>query len=95
MSKSIKDWLDEGEQIYGAAMNEYQALEGQIMELEQKLAIKREEVNVIAEKLGKAPIETSRRQLNAEIIDRGSPNSVPNSPNTIARALTGRGFGRT
>ena len=93
MSKSIKDWLDEGEQIYGAAMSEYQQLEGQIMDLEQKLAIKREEVNVIADKLGKPPVEQSRR-MNAEIIDRGSPNSVPNSPNTIARALTGRGFGR-
>jgi hypothetical protein len=94
MSKSIKDWLDEGEQIYGGAMNEYQQLEGQILDLEQKLAIKREEVNVIAEKLGKPPIETTSRRLNAEIIDRGAPNSVPNSPNTIARALTGRGFGR-
>lgn len=93
MSKSIKDWLAEGEQIYGASMDEYQQLEAQIMELEQKLAVKREEANVIAEKLGKPPIETSRR-LNAEIIDRGAPNSVPNSPNTIARALTGRGFGR-
>lgn len=93
MSKSIKDWLAEGEQIYGAALDEYQQLETQLMELEQKLALKREEVNVIAEKLGKPPIEASRR-LSAEIVERGQPNSVPNSPNTIARALTGRGFGR-
>ena len=93
VSKSIKDWLNEGEGIYTAAMDEYQALEAQIMDLEGKLAVKREEVNVIADKLGKPPVEASRR-LSAEIVDRGSPNSVPNSPSTIARALTGRGFGR-
>lgn len=93
MSKSIKDWLAEGEQIYGAALDEYQQLETQLMEMEQRLAMKREEVNVIAEKLGKAPVEASRR-LSAEILDRGAPNSAPNNPNSIARALTGRGFGR-
>lgn len=94
MSKSIKDWLAEGEQIYGAALDEYQQLETQLMEMEQRLALKREEVNVIAEKLGKPPVEVSRR-LSAEIVDRGAPNSAPNSPNSIARALTGgRSFGR-
>lgn len=93
MSKSIKDWLAEGEQIYGAALDEYQALESQLMEIEQRLAMKREEVNVIADKLSKPPVEASRR-LSAEIIERGAPNSVPNSPNSIARALTGRNFGR-
>ena len=93
MSKSIKDWLAEGESIYDAAMEEYQALETQIIEMEQRLALKREEVNIIAEKLSKPTIEASRR-LSAEIIERGQPNSVPNSPNTIARALQGRGFGR-
>lgn len=93
MSKSIKDWLAEGESIYDAAMEEYQALETQIMEMEQRLALKREEVNIIAEKLGKAPVDSNRR-LSAEIIERGHPNSVPNSPSTIARALQGRGLGR-
>jgi hypothetical protein len=93
VSKSIKDWLAEGEQIFGAALDEYQTMESQIIELEQRLAIKREEVNVLAEKLGKPPLEASRR-LTAEIVERGQPNSVPNSPSTIARALTGRGFGR-
>jgi hypothetical protein len=93
VSKSIKDWLAEGESIYTAAMDEYQQLEAQIMDLEARLAAKRDEVNVIAEKLGKGPVETNRR-LSAEIVDRGTPNSVPNSPSTIARALQGRGFGR-
>lgn len=93
MSKSIKDWLAEGEQIYGAAIDEYQQLETQLIEMEQRLAMKREEVNVIAERLGKPPLETSRR-LSAEIIDRGQPGSQPSSQASIARALTGRGFGR-
>lgn len=93
MSKSIKDWLAEGENIYNAAMDEYQALESQIIEMEQRLALKREEVNIIAEKLSKPTVEGSRR-LSAEIVERGHPNSVPNSPSTIARALQGRGLGR-
>lgn len=92
MSKSFKDWLNEGEALYNAALGEYQSLENQIIDLEQKLAIKRDEVNEIAKVIGKEAVEASRR-LSAEIVERGQPNSVPNSPNTIARALTGRGFG--
>lgn len=90
--KSIKDWLAEGESIYDAALREHQELENQIIELEQRLAVKRDEVNQIAEKLNKPPLEPSRR-LSAEIVDRGQAGAVPNSPNTIARALTGRAFG--
>jgi hypothetical protein len=93
MAKSIKDWLSEGESIYDSAMREYQELEAQILDLEQKLAVKRDEVNLIAEKLGKPAIESSKR-LSAEIVERGSGNAVPNSRDTIAKALTGRGFGR-
>jgi hypothetical protein len=93
MGKSIKEWLQEGEGIYESAMREYQELEAQIFDLEQRLAAKREEVNMIAEKLGKTPVESSKR-LSAEIVERGQNNSVANSPSTIAKALTGRGFGR-
>lgn len=93
VSKSIKDWLAEGESIYDAALEEYQSLEAQIIEMEQRLALKREEVNIIAEKLGKPHVDASRR-LSAEIVERGHPNSVPNSQATIARALQGRGLGR-
>ena len=42
---------------------------------------------------GKPPVETNRR-LTAQLIDDHSSGSVPNSPATIARALTGRGLGR-
>lgn len=93
MSKSLKDWLTEGESLYQGALQEYQALERQIEELEQKLLVKKDEVNQIASVIGKPPVETSRR-LSAQLVDDHGPSSVPNSPATIARALTGRGLGR-
>ena len=93
MSKSLQDWLSEGEQLYNAALSEYQQLEAQLDELENRLAAKKQELNQIAQVVGKPPVESSRR-LTAELIDPHSPNSVPNSPATIARALTGRGLGR-
>lgn len=93
MTKSFKDWLGEGEQLYSSSLQEYQDLETQIQQLEQRLAVKKEEVNQIAIVVGKPPVESSRR-LSAELIDNHGPASVPNSPATIARALTGRGLGR-
>jgi hypothetical protein len=93
VTKSLKEWLAEGEQLYGAAMREYQELESQIDELERKLMAKKEEVNQIADVIGKPPVESSRR-LSAQLVEEHAPNSVPNSPATIARALTGRGLGR-
>jgi hypothetical protein len=93
VSKSLKDWLTEGESLYQGALQEYQALERQIEELEQKLLVKKDEVNQIASVIGKPPVETSRR-LSAQLVDDHGPSSVPNSPATIARALTGRGLGR-
>ena len=90
--KSLKDWLSEGETLYSEAMSEYQQLESQIEELERKLAVKKDELNQIAGVIGKPPVETNRR-LTAQLIDDHGPSSVPNSPATIARALTGRGLG--
>jgi hypothetical protein len=90
--KSFKDWLSEGETLYADAMSEYQSLEHQIEELERKLAVKKDELNQIAAVVGKPPVETNRR-LTAQLIDDHGPSSVPNSPATIARALTGRGLG--
>ena len=90
--KTFKDWIGEGDTLYGQAMQEYQALESQIEELEQKLAIKKDEVNQIAAVINKPPVESSRR-LTAQLVDDHGPSSVPNSPAAIARALTGRGLG--
>ena len=91
--KSFKDWLAEGEQLYAATLKEYQAIEAQLDEMEAKLAAKKNEVNQIAQVMGKPPVESNRR-LTAQLVEEHGPNSVPNSPATIARALTGRGLGR-
>jgi len=93
VTKSFKDWLGEGEQLYNSTLAEFQQLENQLVELEQRLAAKKAEVNQIAQVIGKPPVESSRR-LSAELVDANHPSNVPNSPATIARALTGRGLGR-
>ena len=94
MSKSLNEWLQEGEQIYNATLAEYQQLEQQLEELEGKLAAKRVELNQIAQVVGKVPMDSSPRRLNAQLVEEHGPNSVPNSQASIARALTGRGLGR-
>jgi len=93
MSKSIEDWIKEGEELYSGAMNEYRGIEQQLEQLEQQLAAKQLEVNRIAAVIGKPPIEQNRR-LTAQLVSDHGPNSVPNSPATIARALSGRGLNR-
>jgi hypothetical protein len=93
VTKSFKDWISEGESLYNAALKEYQSIEQQLDDLEAKLAAKKAEVNQIAQVIGKPPVETNRR-LTAQLVEEHGPNSVPNSPATIARALTGRGLGR-
>lgn len=93
MSKSFSDWLKEGEDLYNQALNEYQSIEAQLDELEVQLAAKKNELNQIAQMIGKPPVEGQRR-LTAQLVDDTGPSSVPNSPATIARALTGRNLGR-
>jgi hypothetical protein len=93
VSKSLNDWLKEGEDLYAEAMKEYQSIEAQLDELEVKLAAKKNELNQIAQVIGKPPVEGNRR-LTAQLVDETGPSSVPNSPATIARAITGRGLGR-
>ena len=89
MSKTLREWLQEGEELYEAALREYQELEAQLDELEVRLSVKKSEVNQIAQVVGKPPIEGTRR-LVAQLVDESGPNSIPNSPATIARALRGR-----
>ena len=61
VTKSLNDWLQEGESLYDAALAEYQQLEAQLDELEARLAAKRAEVNQIAQVVGKPAIENNRR----------------------------------
>jgi hypothetical protein len=92
VAKSFKDWLQEGNDIYGTALQEFQTLESQLEELESRLAAKLEEVNQIAAVVGKPPVESHRRPA-VQIVDSHGPGSVPASRNTIAKALAGRGLG--
>jgi uncharacterized protein YaaN involved in tellurite resistance len=92
VTKSLNEWLQEGEHLYNAALAEYQSIEAQLDELEARLAAKKAELNQIAQVVGKPPVDSNRR-LTAELVDSHGTNSVPNSPATIARALTGRGIG--
>src|SRR5438552_18168679 len=61
VTKSLQDWLTEGEQLYNTALAEYQSIESQLDELEARLAAKKAEVNQIAQVVGKPPVESSRR----------------------------------
>ena len=93
MSKSLNEWLQQGEHLYNEALKEYQAIEAQLDQLEQQLAAKKAEVNQIASVIGKPPVEGNRR-LTAQLVEEHAPASIPHSQATIARALTGRALGR-
>ena len=91
VQKSFRDWLSEGERLYSTALSEYQGLETQIDELEQRLAAKKSEVNQIAHVIGKPPVEGNRR-LTAQLVE-GDAHNVNTAPaGNIARALSGRGL---
>jgi hypothetical protein len=90
-NKSFRDWLTEGETLYSTAVNEFNALEAQIEELEQRLAAKKSEVNQIAHVIGKPPVEGGRR-LTAQIIEPEHHNVNSAPAGNMARALSGRGI---
>ena len=93
MAKSIEEWMQEGEALYEGALKEFEQMDEQLRQLEKQLAQKQEEVNQIAQIIGKPLVEGNRR-LTAELIDDHGPLSVPNSSTTIARALSGRNLNR-
>ena len=90
MTKSIKDWLQEGEAMYGQAIDEFRSLEAQMEELENKLVAKQDEVNQLAAIIGKPPVEVNTRRPSVQIVEGHIPGSIPASRSTIAKALTGR-----
>ena len=93
MAKSIADWIREGEQLYETALKEFEEMDGRLRELEKQLSLKQDEVNQIAQVIGKPLVEGNRR-LTARLVDDHGPLSVPNSSTTIARALSGRNINR-
>jgi hypothetical protein len=76
-------------------VREYQQMEADLSTLESRLDAKKEKLNRIARVLGKPQIEEPLRTLSARLIEDHGVDSVPNSPATIARALTGRGLSRS
>lgn len=95
---NFQEWIQQGDTLYQAALNDYHSIEAQLDELESKLVAKQAEVNQIAQVIGKPPVESTRRlggQLLAPDVidapDRGPTGAGSNA--SIARALTGK-FGR-
>ena len=98
MALSFQEWLQQGEQLYNASLREYHDIEQQLIDLEARLGEKQNEVNQIAQIIGKPLIEGSRRlsaQLvtTTEIVEAPERVPTPGANANIARALTGK-FGR-
>jgi hypothetical protein len=93
MGKSVREWLHEGEELYNIAVREFQAIEAQIAHLEAQLAAKKDEVNQIAQVIGKPAVDGGARRPPVQIIDTHTPGAIPASRATIAKALAGRGLG--
>jgi hypothetical protein len=93
VAKSIAEWMREGESLYVTALKEFEEMDAQLQQLEKQLAQKQDEVNQIAQVIGKPLVEGNRR-LTAQLVDDHGPLSVPTSSTTIARALSGRNINR-
>ena len=98
MASSFQEWLQQGEQLYNSSLREYHDIERQLIDLEARLGEKQNEVNQIAQIIGKPLVEGSRRltaQLvsSTEIVEAPERTPTPGANANIARALTGK-FGR-
>ena len=97
MALSFQEWLQQGEHLYSTAMREYHDIERQLGELETRLVEKQNEVNQIAQMIGKPPVEGNRRLtaqlVTTEIVEAPERTPTPGANQNIARALTGK-FGR-
>ncbi len=93
VAKSIAEWIREGEVLYETTLKEYEEMDARLQQLEKQLSQKQDEVNQIAQVIGKPLVEGNRR-LTAQLVDDHGPLSVPNSSTTIARALSGRNINR-
>jgi hypothetical protein len=93
MARTIQDWMHEGDELYDSTMRDCEDLESQIRELEQRLADKHNEVNRLAQILGK-PLAHNGRRVTAQIVDDTVAQVTANSQVSIARALSGRALPR-
>ena len=96
-SSAFQEWLQQGEHLYNNSLREYHDIERQIADLEAQLGAKQNEVNQIAQIIGKPMVEGNRRLsaqlVSGEIIDLPERIPTPGANANIARALTGK-FGR-
>lgn len=93
MAKNLSEWLQEGQQLYDTAIEEYRTLEEQAQEIQEKLAAKRLEVNQIAKVVNKPSVDDTRAAAagnGVDVVDPSAPGSTPFTRNSIARALTGQ-----
>lgn len=74
--KSLQQWLAQGDALYMGLLKECQAIEAQIVELENRLVAKQAEVNQVARVIGKPPIEANHR-LSAQLITAYTPDLPP------------------
>ena len=97
MASSFQEWLQQGEHLYNTSLREYHDIERQLIDLEARLGEKQNEVNQIAQIIGKPMVEGNRRLsaqlVSAEIIEAPERTPTPGANANIARALTGK-FGR-
>lgn len=97
MPSAVEQWLQQGEMLYQAALQEYQAIAAKLDTMEQQLVAKQAEVNQIAAIIGKPAVEGGRRAVAqvvaSPVIEERLPSVPGNSNANIARALAGR-FGR-
>jgi hypothetical protein len=98
MGRSFKEWLEEGEELYSVALNEYHGLEAQLTEIKRQLAAKLTEVNQIAQVIDKprlgegetAAIAGGAGVSGVEVVEAGASNSTPYTRSSIARVLSGQ-----
>jgi cell division septum initiation protein DivIVA len=97
VASSFQEWLQQGEHLYNTALREYHDIERQLSDLEARLGEKQNEVNQIAQIIGKPMVEGNRRLtaqlVSAEIVEAPERTPTPGANANIARALTGK-FGR-
>ena len=97
MASAFQEWLQQGEHLYNNSLREYHDIEQQLAELEARLVDKQNEVNQIAQVIGKPVLEGNHRLsaklVSAEIVEVPERVPTPGANANIARALTGK-FGR-
>jgi chromosome segregation ATPase len=62
--KSFRDWMKEGEELYSVALREYQTLQSQLEQLETQLSAKKEELNQIAQVVGKPQLDSDLARID-------------------------------